>query len=135
LIPQVSSKNKTWQIQRINHQVLNFNEVSRALATINKNFEVLPTKNDTVLILILAGDVSGPSNAVTVVSVGGQAAADIATATTLRHARQHAINSASDHTGFGDSVTKSVGTTAGTVCAGDDARLTANKRWRQWAGV
>lgn len=35
------------------------------------------------------------------------------------HARQHAIDSVLDHTGFGDSVTKNVGTTAGTVAAGD----------------
>jgi hypothetical protein len=35
------------------------------------------------------------------------------------HARQHAINAAADHTGYGDSVTKSVGIAAGTVAAGD----------------
>lgn len=35
------------------------------------------------------------------------------------HDRQHAINSASDHTGAGDCVTKNVGTTEGTVAAGD----------------
>lgn len=43
------------------------------------------------------------------------------------HARQHAINSAADHTGFGDCVTKNVGTVAGTVAAGDDARFTDDR--------
>lgn len=33
--------------------------------------------------------------------------------------KTHAIDSAADHTGYGDSVTKNVGTTAGTVAAGD----------------
>lgn len=37
----------------------------------------------------------------------------------LIHARQHAIDSASDHTGYGDCVTLDVGTTSGTVAAGD----------------
>ena len=37
------------------------------------------------------------------------------------HAKQHAINAAADHTGYGDSVTKNVGTVTGTVAAGDHA--------------
>jgi len=45
--------------------------------------------------------------------------AQVSAAVTASHARQHAINSASDHTGYGDCVTKNVGTTAGTVAAGD----------------
>jgi len=35
------------------------------------------------------------------------------------HTKQHAIDSAADHTGFGDSATKNVGTAAGTVAAGN----------------
>lgn len=37
----------------------------------------------------------------------------------LSHARQHAINSSDDHTGYGDSVTKNVGTGASDVAAGN----------------
>lgn len=56
--------------------------------------------------------------------VSGAAASAVATHESsyshgLLHARQHAIDAASDHTGYGDCVTLDVGTSSGTVAAGD----------------
>ena len=46
---------KPWVIQRVNHKVKNFNDVEKALATINKNFEAAATKEGAAAV---AGGVS-----------------------------------------------------------------------------
>lgn len=76
------------------------------------------------------------------IATDGNLSAAAQAAITASHAKQHAINSSGDHTGYGDSVTKSVGTGAEDVAAGNHTHaayqplatlMTAGSRYRATA--
>ena len=52
-----------WQLQRVNHNVKNFGDVARALAIINKNLEVMASKEGVVQIAAGSSGTVLPSQA------------------------------------------------------------------------